>query len=67
VNGGLAADAGISHRIKSFLADRLSVEVLLLHEVAEENDQIALPAGTLAGTLVLPIGLALRNFGEMEV
>jgi len=67
VNGGLAADAGISNRIYDFLADRLSVRVMMLHEVAETNDRIALPAGTLAGTLVLPIGLALRNHGEMGV
>ena len=65
VNGGLASDPGISHRIQSFLADRLSVQVQVLHEVAEETDRVTLPAGTLAGTLALPIGLALRNYGEM--
>ena len=67
VNGGLAADPGISHRIQKFLSERLSVNVQSLHEVAEENDRIALPAGTLAGTLILPIGLALRSHGEMGV
>ncbi|MFC1627505.1 type IV pilus biogenesis protein PilM [Gemmatimonadota bacterium] len=67
VNGGLAADPGISHRIQKFLSERLSVNVQSLHEVAEENDRIALPAGTLAGTLILPIGLALRSHGEIGV
>ncbi|MFC1595310.1 type IV pilus biogenesis protein PilM [Gemmatimonadota bacterium] len=67
VNGGLAADPGISHRIQKFLSERLSVKVQSLHEVAEENDRIALPADTLAGTLILPIGLALRSHGEMGV
>ncbi|MFC1500500.1 type IV pilus biogenesis protein PilM [Candidatus Zixiibacteriota bacterium] len=67
VNGGLAADPGISHRIQKYLSERLSVNVQSLHEVAEENDRIALPAGTIAGTLILPIGLALRSHGEMAV
>lgn len=67
VNGGLAADPGITNRIQGFLSERLSVKVQVLHEVAEENDRIALPAGTLAGTLVLPVGLALRSYGEMGV
>jgi len=67
VNGGLAADPGITNRIQKFLSERLSVKVQTLQEVAEENDRIVLPAGTLAGTLILPIGLALRNHGEMGV
>ena len=67
MNGGLAADPGITNRIQGFLSERLSVKVQILHEVAEENDRVALPAGTLAGTLVLPVGLALRSYGEMGV
>jgi Tfp pilus assembly PilM family ATPase len=61
VNGGANPDAGTSHRIQQFLAERLAVSVQTLHQAVNENDSVALPKGTLAGTLALPIGLALRG------
>lgn len=65
-NGGAVPDPAISFRIQNFLAERMAVDVKILHEVAEEHETLALPSGTLAGTLVLPIGLALRSSrGEM--
>lgn len=67
VNGGTTSDSGISHRIQGFLGERLAVKVQLLQEVAEQNDRLTMPAGILAGTLVIPIGLALRSSGEMGV
>ncbi len=64
VNGGVAADPAVGLRIQSFLAERLAVNVRLLHEAAAESDRLALPTGILADTLALPLGLALRNSTE---
>jgi len=64
VNGGVAADPALGHRILSFLAERLAVEVRLLHDEAEKSDRLALPAGLQAGTLAIPLGLALRSRSE---
>jgi len=61
VNGGASPDAGTSQRIQQFLAERLAVDVRTLHQAVSEGDSVALPQGTLAGTLALPIGLALRG------
>jgi hypothetical protein len=60
-NGGITPDSGVTRRIQRFLGDSLAVEVVTLQEVIEEDDRLALPSGTAAGTLVLPVGLALRH------
>jgi Tfp pilus assembly PilM family ATPase len=60
-NGGISPDSGVTRRIQRFLGENLSVEVVSLKEVVEMDDRIVLPSGTVAGTLVLPIGLALRH------
>lgn len=64
VNGGLNPDQAATQRIQFFLAERLSVEVQVLDDLVEEQDHITLPAGMLAGTLLIPIGLALRAVDE---
>lgn len=60
-NGGVSPDTGVTRRIQRFLGESLAVEVVSLNEVVEADDRIVLPTGTVAGTLVLPIGLALRH------
>jgi Tfp pilus assembly PilM family ATPase len=64
VNGGLVPDLAATRRIQYFMAERLSVDVRVLHDVVEDQDRIILPAGTVAGTLLTPIGLALRSVAE---
>jgi Tfp pilus assembly PilM family ATPase len=64
VNGGLNPDQAATQRIQFFLTERLSVDVQVLHDLVEEQDRITLPAGTVAGTLLIPIGLALRAVDE---
>jgi Tfp pilus assembly PilM family ATPase len=64
INGGANPDSGTSHRIRQFLASRLSVDVQTLQEAMGESDRITLPQGQLVGTLLLPIGLALRAHTE---
>ncbi len=60
-NGGVSHDTGVTRRIQRFLGESLAVEVVSLNEVVDVDDRIVLPSGTVAGTLVLPIGLALRH------
>ncbi len=60
-NGGISSDTGVTRRIQRFLGESLAVEVVSLKEVVDVDDRIVLPSGTDAGTLVLPIGLALRH------
>jgi Tfp pilus assembly PilM family ATPase len=64
INGGANPDSGTSHRIQQFLASRLSVNVQTLQRAAGDSDRITLPQGQLVGTLLLPIGLALRAYTE---
>jgi len=66
-NGSITPDPAITRRIQRFLGDSLSVEVRTLQEVVEKDDRITLPSGTTAGTLVLPLGLALRLNSEVGV
>jgi Tfp pilus assembly PilM family ATPase len=64
VNGGLVPDLAVARRIQYFLAERLNVDVRVLHDVVENQDRVAFPPGTVAGTLLVPIGLALRSVAE---
>lgn len=60
-NGGITPDTGVTRRIQRFLGESLAVEVVSLKEVIDTDERIILPTGIVAGTLVLPIGLALRH------
>jgi len=64
VNGGLVPDLAATRRIQYFMAERLSVDVQVLHDVVEDQERVIFPAGTVAGTLLTPIGLALRSVAE---
>ena len=60
-NGGVSPDSGVTRRIQRFLDESLAVDVVSLKELVEADDRIVLPSGTVAGTLAVPIGLALRH------
>ena len=64
VNGGAEPDAGITRRMQQFLAERLAVEVQTIGEACRESDLLAVPQGASTGTVLLPVGLALRATGE---
>ena len=64
INGSATPDVGVSERIQRFLVERLAVKVQTLHQAVAEREAVALPQGILAGTLLLPIGLALRAYAE---